>query len=134
MGDRGQDYGAGEVHGVERIHQKRVGRAYHPVSCADGPDGLRVVLAALAPRILLRARDGAKSCVEGCALFVVGFETLAAVRAECVLVQGVDVNWSTNLVDCAEVCGGVSAQRLPEGGDRTVSQIPAGGREDGVYG
>lgn len=79
------------------------------------------MLLALAPCVVLRAGDGAEFCVEVRALFVVGFQALAAVRAERVLIQGVDVDWSADLVDCAKVCGGVSAQCLPEGGDRTVS-------------
>lgn len=41
--------------------------------------------------------------------------------AECVLVQWVDVDGCSDIVDRAEVCGEVSAEMLPEGGDRTVS-------------
>lgn len=79
------------------------------------------MLLTLTPCVVLRACDGAEFCVEICALFVVGFQTLAAVRAERVLIQGVDVDWSADLVYGAKVCGGVSAQCLPEGGDRTIS-------------
>jgi hypothetical protein len=62
---------------------------------------------------------------------VICFEALAAVCAECVLVEWVHVDWSTDLVDSADICILVSrGERLPKGGDATISKIAAGGCED----
>lgn len=63
---------------------------------------------ALAPCVFLRGGDGAEGGVERGALRVVGFEALAAVGAERILVQRVHVDWGADLVDGAQVCGGVS--------------------------
>ena len=89
---------------------------------------------AVAPGVLLRGSDFAELGVQLCALFAVGFEALAAVGAERVLIQWIYVYGRADLVDGAEVCSGVSGETLPEGGDRTVAQVAAGGREDRVYG
>lgn len=85
-GGRGQDYRAREVDGIESVHQERVRVAYHSIFLADCADGLLIVAFALAPCVLLTFGYFAELCVELCALFVVGFEALAAVGAEGVFI------------------------------------------------
>ena len=129
-GGGGEDDGAGQVDGVEGVHQQWVGEADHPVLAAHGPNRLLILACAVAPGIFLRGSDLAELSVQLCALFVVGFEALATVCAECILVQWIHMYGRADLVDGAEVCSGVSGETLPESGDRTIAQVTARGRED----
>jgi hypothetical protein len=57
----------------------------------------------MSPSVLLPRRNLTKLRIQPCALAVILLEPLAAVRAEPVFVQRVDVDWRADVVDCAEV-------------------------------
>ena len=88
---------------------------YHPVLPAHGADCLLIVALPLTPGEVLAGSNRTELSVQLRALVVVGFQALAPMCAECVLIQWVHVDGRTDLVDGTEVCGRVSGETLPEG-------------------
>jgi hypothetical protein len=105
--------------------------ADHAVLRPYGTNDFFAIKSTLTPRKIITFSHLGEVSIKLRALFVIRFDALSAVCSECVLVERVNVNRSTNLVDSSDICNFVSRrERLPKGGYATISEIAAGGRED----
>jgi hypothetical protein len=77
--------------------------ANHPIPPPDPRNHLLAIPPPISPRVLLPLRNLTKLRIQPCALAVILLESLAPVRAKPVFVEGVDVDWRADVVDCAEV-------------------------------